>query len=240
MTAATFITGASRGIGRAIALALAGEGHSLFLLARDEQALKSCVSATRDLGAQVDFLAGDLKDRTYADLAIARAKDRFGEINVLINNAGKATHQPVQALDMAVWQDTVEVNLDAAVYLCSRIVPQMIDRRAGAIINISSISARITSAGSAIYCASKHALNGFTGCLYEDVREYGIKVSAIMPGFVNTALTAGAGLDVSKMIQPEDVADAVRYVLSSSAACCPTEIVLRPQSSPLRDLNSDE
>ncbi|MEM6580642.1 MAG: SDR family oxidoreductase [Pseudomonadota bacterium] len=236
----TLITGASRGIGRAIALALADEGHNLFLLARDERALDECAMAASDKGAEVDFVAGDLADKTYTDRAVSRAEETFGAVDVLINNAGTAMHQPVQALDMDKWRQIMDVNLDAAVYMSSKLVPQMVARRAGAVINISSISSRITSAGSAMYCASKHALNGFTGCLFEDVREYGIKVSTIMPGFVDTALTQGAGLVGEKMIRAEDVAEAVRYVLSSSAACCPTEIVLRPQHSPLRGADNDE
>jgi NADP-dependent 3-hydroxy acid dehydrogenase YdfG len=116
--------------------------------------------------------------------------------------------------------------------LSRHILPQMVSRQSGVIINISSLSGRNTGAGNAIYAASKHALNGFSGCLYEDVREIGIKVSTIMPGFVETDLTENLGMTSRNMIQPEDVANCVEYVLSASAHCCPTEIVLRPQLRP--------
>ena len=105
-------------------------------------------------------------------------------------------------------------------------------RETGTVIHISSISGRNTSAGGGIYSASKYALNGLAGCMYEDVRDHGIKVSAIMPGFVATDLTDNLGMTNNNMITPEDVADSVQYVLSASAHCCPTEIVLRPQQRP--------
>ncbi len=133
----------------------------------------------------------------------------------------------------------MDLNFHAVVSLSSRVLPTMIRAGSGAVINISSISARSTHAGGGIYCASKHALNGFTECMYEDVRDYGIKVSSIMPGFVETDLTKGLGMNADNMIRPEDVADSVQYILAASTSVCPTEIVLRPQRRP-RMLSGDE
>jgi NAD(P)-dependent dehydrogenase (short-subunit alcohol dehydrogenase family) len=108
------------------------------------------------------------------------------------------------------------------------------DRRR-AIINIASISGKMSFGGAAVYAASKHALVGFTGSLYEDVREAGIKVCAICPGFVNTGMASrNPDLDPSRMIQPEDVARAVLFVACFPETGCPTEIVIRPQRSPYR------
>jgi len=230
------VTGANRGIGRAIALRLAREGYSVFLLARDEVALTEvadeCARAGAEHGIKVGTLAGHLPDAAYVDRAVAAAVDAAGPIGVLINNAGVARHQAAQSADANAWRELFEVNFHSAVYLCSQILPGMIDREAGAVINISSINARSTSAGVAAYSASKHALNAFTECMYEDVRDFGIKVSAILPGFVATELTEGMALNSDHMIQASDVADAVYYVISSSANVCPTEIVLRPQRRP--------
>jgi len=232
MTNAAFITGANRGIGRSIALRLANLQYDLFLLARDEEALSDVAEECRNLGVQVGILPGELGDNDYIGRAIASAIDRFGAIDVLVNNAGAAKQQAVQDADLIQWRDVMEVNFHAIASLSSRILPGMIERQSGTIINISSLSGRNASAESGIYCASKHALNGFSECMFEDVRDQGIKVSTIMPGFVETDLTRELGMDNQRMIRPDDIADSIEYVLSVSTNCCPTEIVLRPQFRP--------
>jgi acetoacetyl-CoA reductase len=166
------------------------------------------------------------------ETATLRAAAFMGPIDVLVNNAGATVHGAVQDADMAKWRDILDVNFTAMAELTRQVLPGMIDRGRGAIINISSINGRHVSAGSAIYAATKHALNGFSGCLFEDVREHGVKVSTIMPGFVATDMTAALGKDGTRMIQPDDIAEAVVFVLSASPACCPTEIVIRPQRQP--------
>lgn len=236
MNGSALVTGANRGIGRAIALRLAAAGNPLFLLARDESALQAVADECREVGkahgVRVGWLAGNLADTAYADAAVAAAVTQEGAIDVLVNNAGIAQHQAAQDADTTAWRELFEINFHAVVYLCSKVLPGMIERKRGAVINISSISGRNTSAGSGAYSASKHALNGFTECMYEDVRDLGVKVSAIMPGFVATELTDGMGMNSGHMIRAEDVADAVHYVLGTSANVCPTEIVLRPQLRP--------
>ena len=226
------ITGANRGIGEAIAVQLASAGYDLALLARDEQALAGVAAQCKELGARTISLCGELADEAFMDQAVAGVEEEFGGIDVLVNNAGTASNEAVQDADLNRWRQVMDVNFHALVYLCHRVLPAMVQRSRGTIINISSLSGRNTSAGSAIYSASKHAVNGFSGCMFEDVRDYGIKVSTIMPGFVETTLTAGLGLNAKHMIQPGDVAAAVEYVLSASAHCCPAEIVLRPQLRP--------
>ena len=232
MTKTAFITGASRGIGKAIATRVAAKGYNLVLLARNAQALAEVVELCESQNVKVVSLAGELADEQYMDSAIKLGVDTFACIDVLINNAGAASRQAVQDADLSAWRDILDVNFNAVVYLSRQILPSMIERKSGAVVNISSISGRNTHAEGAIYCASKHALNGFSGCMYEDVRDYGIKVSTIMPGFVETGLTSELKLKASHMLQPDDVADAVEFVLSASTTCCPTEIVLRPQLRP--------
>jgi len=220
MAITTLITGANRGIGRAIAERLAALGHNLFLLARDQQALDESVAACRakTSAGGIASMAGELVDTAYMDAAIAAAQQRFGHVDVLINNAGSARMQPVHEADMRDWRSVMDVNFDAALYLSRYLLPPMIERGSGALINISSINGRSTNAGGGIYCASKHALNALTECTFEDVRDYGIKVSSIMPGFVHTDLTDGLGMDADKMIAPDDVADSVAYILSTSSS----------------------
>lgn len=226
------VTGASRGIGRAVALRLAGLGYDLFLVARSEDALAEVAAACREKGVEAHYLAGDLTDQACVDRALALATEASGAVDVLVNNAGIARRESAQDADVDAWAALMDLNFGSVVYLCRQVLPAMIARGSGAIVNVSSISGRHTNAGGGAYCASKHALNGFGGCLYEDVRDHGIKVSTIMPGFVSTDLTGQLDLDAERMIRPEDVADSVAYVLSASPHCCPTEIVLRPQLRP--------
>jgi len=232
MSRVAFITGANRGIGRAIALRFANLQYDVFLLARDEEALSGVAEECRMAGVKVGTLPGELGDDAYIETAIATALDQFGAIDVLVNNAGVAKQQAIQDADLTQWRDVMEVNFHAIVSLSSRILPGMIERQSGTVINISSLSGRNASAENGMYCASKYALNGFGECMFEDVRDRGIKVSTIMPGFVVTDLTRNLDMNTQRMIRPEDIADSIEYVLSVSTNCCPTEIVLRPQFRP--------
>lgn len=227
-----FITGATRGIGAAIARRLAGPGQALYLVGRDAAALESVCADCREAGAEADALAGDLTDAAFRAAAFDGACARFGEVDVLVNNAGISYRAPVQEADLDRFAAVLELNLNAVIHLCRLAAPGMVARRRGAIVNLSSLSGRNTDAGNAIYAATKHALNGFTGSLFEDLRDFDVKVAAIMPGFVATDMTARLDLNANDMIRADDVAEAVAYVLSSSPHCCPTEIVLRPQRRP--------
>ncbi|MDA0822821.1 MAG: SDR family oxidoreductase [Proteobacteria bacterium] len=226
------ISGASRGIGKAIAIRLATLNYSLFLLGRDTAGLESVANDCRKNGGEVICHAGDLEDPGYLNEAIAVAGQKLGRVDVLINNAGTSSYGSVADADITCWQSVMNTNFNAMMVLCRGVLPAMIERRQGAIINISSLSGRHTNAGDAIYSATKHAINGFSGCLYEDVRDFGIKVSTIMPGFVDTEMTAGIGKNPSNMIRAEDIAETVAFVLAASPTCCPTEIVIRPQQRP--------
>ena len=232
MSSTAVITGASRGIGRAISLRLAQLGYNVFLLARNEDALKDLAAECKGMNAGADYLAGELTDEAYMDRAVQSAAEAFGSIDVLVNNAGAVRREAVQDADTSAWREVMDLNFQAVVYLSRMILPGMIERKSGSIINMSSIAGRTTAAGNAIYSATKFAINGFSGCLYEDVRDHGIKVSSIMPGFVDTDLISGMGMKSDNMITPDDVADAVQYVLASSPNVCPTEMVLRPQQRP--------
>lgn len=232
MTKTALVSGAGKGIGRAIALRLAATGYDVFLLGRDGVALSAVATACAAQSVQADFMAGDLCEAGAIAAALEAANRRFGVIDVLVNNAGTAARGAVQGADLEAWRKVLDLNLWAAITLTRGVLPAMIARRQGAVINISSISGRHSAGGDAIYAASKHALNGLTASLFEDVREFGIKVSCIMPGFVETELTASLRKRNERMIGPDDVAACVDFVLASSARCCPTEVVLRPQLPP--------
>ena len=232
MNDVAIVTGASGGIGRAISLSLGKQGYEMILLGRDAKKLKALTSECHSLWGNATYFAGDLLDTNYQKLMEKTISSHQKNISVLVNNAGTALRGPFYESSMKEWSKIVDLNVSAALNLSRAVLPRMIDRRKGAIINISSLSGRFTSAGSALYSATKHALNGLSGGMFEDIREFDVKVSAIMPGFVDTDLTSNIGRNKKRMISPEDVAAAVEFVIQSSPNCCPTEIVLRPQQAP--------
>jgi len=213
-------------------LRLAQLGYRLFLLGRDRTRLSAVAADCNNSSNGTQYLTGDFLNSTFIDTIENELKRKFKHVDVLVNNAGSAVRGPAYKIQMGEWKDLLELNVGIALKLSNIVLPSMILRRQGAIINISSLSGRFSSPGSTAYSASKHALNGLSGGLYEDVREFNIKVSSIMPGFVDTSLTAAIGRDTKKMITPDDVASAVEFILASSPTCCPTEIVLRPQRQP--------
>jgi short-subunit dehydrogenase len=133
------------------------------------------------------------------------------------------------------WDWTLRVNLWATMVLTKLVLPSMIERRSGTIVNICSLAGLTGKAGEAVYAAAKFGVRGFSQSVFEEVREYGIKVSTICPGYVDTALIPpNRRVHRSKMLSPEDVAEAVYEVAVSPARCCPLEIVLQPQHDPLK------
>ncbi|MCS6774651.1 MAG: SDR family oxidoreductase [Anaerolineae bacterium] len=231
---AALVTGASRGIGRAVALMLAQAGCNLALLARHTDALRETQAACTSFGVHVLPLTVDLAECNMIAAAVDACVEAFGGLNVLINNAG--VHQFASAVDadLEVWDRMVNVNLRAAMHATRLALPHILagtrNGRRGGVIFISSLGGKFTAPTNAGYAATKHALTGFGGSVFEDVRDAGVKVCTIYPGWTNTGLLAD-WLKPEEAIQPEDVAEAVRFVLASASTVCPTEIVLQPQSS---------
>lgn len=231
---AALVTGAGRGIGRAIALMLAREGCDVGLIARDAQALRQTQAECEAYGVRALPLAMDLSEMASLPLAVQACDEAFGRLNVLVNNAG--IHQFASAMDadLAIWDRMLDVNLRAAMHATRLALPRIIAGaqagRRGAVIFISSLGGKFTAPTNAGYAAAKHALTGFGGSVFEDVRDFGVKVCVIYPGWTNTDLLAD-WLRPDEVIQPEDVAEAVRFVITSGPTVCPTEIVLQTQSS---------
>lgn len=225
------ITGSSRGIGRECALALASPGVRLVLHARSQEALKETAAVCQAKGAETTCLALDLGDIPSIATAIQALVEEIGPIHTLVNNAGIWVEAPFAQGDMAIWDQALDVNLKAVIHLCRYTLEQMPDN--GAVVFIASVASKRSYAGGTNYCAAKFGVMGFAGGLFEDIRARGIKVCSIFPGVVNTDMHAqDESLDKALMIQPEDVAQAVAYVLGTPANICPTEIVLQPQKIP--------
>jgi short-subunit dehydrogenase len=182
---------------------------------------------------------GDNAAAIRADLTrdddLQRLVEQSGPVDFLINNAGWGKRAPVVRAKIEDWDQTLRLNLRAPMILAQRLLPAMIEKGEGAVVNIGSVSGKSGEAEGAAYSASKFGLIGFTQSLYEEVRERGIKVAVILPGFVDTPMIPPVKhLDRSKMIQADDVAQAVQFVLNAPATSCPVEITIRPQKSPYR------
>ena len=228
------VTGAGRGIGKAVALSLAQSGCRVILAARTGAQLEEVQREIRARGGEALVVAADLtRDEDIQHLV--ESSQSWGAVDILINNAGWGKRAPVVKGNVEDWDRTFRVNLRAPMILAKQFLPGMIEKGEGAVINIGSVSGKTGEANGAAYSASKFGLIGFTQSLYEEVREQGIKVSVILPGYVDTPLIPmNRQLDRSKMIQADDIAQAVHYVLTSPASCCPVEITVRPQRTPYR------
>lgn len=228
------VTGASRGIGAAIAKILAEQGVNLAITATNKKNLEQTEKTCRAHGVSVFTLAMDMGSTESIHAGVNAVLQQYDAIHILINNAGVMGQSPAQEMPIDMIDQLIDVNVKGLMKLTSAALPHLLKNESGAVINIASIAGRVTYATGSAYTASKHAVMGYTGSLYDDVRAAGIKVSAICPGFVDTDMVRSDKLDGEKMIQPRDVAEAVSYVLTSPATVCPTEIVLRPQFSPFK------
>jgi 3-oxoacyl-[acyl-carrier protein] reductase len=229
------VTGAGRGIGKAVAVSLAKAGCRLVLAARTAAQLEEVQNGIRQSGGDAVVALADLTRDDDIERLAAQSRRAYGSVDFLINNAGWGKRAPVVKAEIADWDQTFRVNLRAPMLLAKYFLPGMIENGAGAVINIGSVSGKSGEANGAAYSASKFGLIGFTQSLYEEVREYGIKVAVILPGFVDTPLIPpNRRLDRGKMIQAEDVAQSVLYVLMSPPTSCPVEITIRPQRTPYR------
>jgi NADP-dependent 3-hydroxy acid dehydrogenase YdfG len=224
------ITGASRGIGKECAIKLAQPNTHLILMARKKEELDSVAKECLALGATphtlpIDILKDNLKE------VVSNIKNQFGNIDILINNAGIWIEKPFTSGDMDEWDDALDVNLKSAIHLTRYCLDGMPE--GGSVIFIGSTASRKSYAGGTNYCAAKFGLLGFANSLFEDIRERGIKVCSILPGVVNTDMHKDdPSFTPEKMIQPQDVAATVQFILSTPSNMCPTEITLMPQKNP--------
>jgi 3-oxoacyl-[acyl-carrier protein] reductase len=226
------VTGASRGIGLAIARRLAGIGAKVSVCARDSQTLERAASELRQQGASVFALPTDVTRASEVESLVKKTEQSLGPIEILVNNAGIGYFAPVQDMSETQWDATLDTNLKGVFLLSKLVAPGMIQRRSGQIINIGSLAGKSAFAGGSIYCASKWGLLGLTQCMAEDLRSYGIRVSAICPGSVATEFSPHVGKNTSKMLQPDDVAHAVEALVTQSPQSFISEILLRPTQKP--------
>lgn len=229
------VTGAGSGIGRAVALLLGRSGSRVVLASRNKSRLTAVGEEIQAEGGEALVVPTDVTRDGELERLVAETLKAWGSIDYLINNAGWGKHAPVTKADVEDWDRTFYVNLRAPMVLSRMVLPTLTAKQGGAIVNIGSISGKTGQASASAYSASKFGLIGFSQSLYEEVREYGIKVAVILPGFVDTEMIPPTRrLDRAKMIRPEDIAQTVLFVLTCHPTCCPVEITVRPQRTPYK------
>jgi 3-oxoacyl-[acyl-carrier protein] reductase len=226
------ITGASRGIGRATALALARGGYRLALAARGAAALEAAAREAAERGAEALLVPTDVAEESAVQALIAATVERFGRIDALVNAAGYGRFAPIETSDSADWNATLAANLTGLYFCCKHVVPVMLAQGAGQIVNVLSIAAKQPFPNSTAYCASKFGAYGLTLSLAAEVRRRGIRVTALLPGSVDTPFwdEAGGSLDRAQMLRPEQVGETIRAILDQPEGMSTDELVLMPPS----------
>ncbi len=206
------ITGAGKGIGKAIAIALAKEGVNVILVARTQEEIDSVAAKVRSLRVKALAITADVADINSVNAAVAKALAEFGTIDILINNAGIAAFGKFLELEPTDWERIIQVNLMGTYYLTRAILPNMIERQTGDIINISSTAGLSGNALTSAYSASKFAVLGLTESLMQEVRKHNIRVTALTPSTVATDMAKELNLtdgNPDKVMQAEDMAELI-------------------------------
>jgi 3-oxoacyl-[acyl-carrier protein] reductase len=224
----SLVTGASRGIGRAIATAFAAEGAHVVLAARDAAKLAEAVAEIQAKGGKAEALALDVSDRASVEAGVAQVVAAHGRIDHLVNNAGVTRDNLLLRMKDEEWRQVLDTNLTGA-FLCTQaVLKPMLKQRSGRIVTITSVVGLSGNAGQANYAASKAGVIGFTKSVAREVASRGITANAIAPGFIETDMTAAmsekareavfAAIPLGRVGRPEDVAGAALFLVSDAAA----------------------
>jgi len=229
------VTGASRGIGQAIALSLISEGVDVVMSSRSTNALSQAVEHLASAApsgrrhARVEPHPADVRDPAQMEALMAKAVDTFGRLDVLINNAGVGLFQPLAEQSVADWETVIETNLSGVFFACRAAIPLLQRGGGGWIINISSLAGSHPFAGGTAYCASKAGLNSLTEALMQELRHDDIRVSCVAPGSVDTHFGGGNhGASASWKLDQDDVARVVVDLLKHNPRSLPSRVEIRP------------
>lgn len=245
------VTGAGSGIGRAIAIRFAKEGARVLANDMDGRAAETTVKEIEALGGQAYPLQANISKREEVQEMVAKGADRFGTINILVNNAGTGGSSIItKDMPPEAWENTVAVNLNGAFYCCQTVVPGMIEKEGGKIVNIASLAAsRMSKLGGADYTASKYGLVGFSHHLAFELAAYRINVNTICPGATLTPLvvsktteefreTISKQVPLGRWVRPEDIAEAALFLASDRSAMI-TGVVLGVDGGQLLGIAAD-
>lgn len=224
------ITGASRGIGKAIAQDLARSGVYVILTARNESELKEVVRSIISEGGKASAFLLDITDEAAVMQFLISLSAISNHVDILINNAGIGSFQPVTETDGAFFDQVMDVNVKGTFLMCKHLVPLMQAQKSGHIITIASDVSKRTFANGAMYCASKYAQDAFCSALRKEVREFNIKVSVVYPGKVETFFNNNIPTTNHNLLHADDIASSVNYILSAPAHVVIDEMMIHPLS----------
>jgi NAD(P)-dependent dehydrogenase (short-subunit alcohol dehydrogenase family) len=219
------VTGGNRGIGRGIAEALAAEGLTVALTSRSADL---AAAAAGDIGRGTRGYVCDVRRHDQVEALFAAVERDLGGVDVLVNNAGVGLFAPVASMSLDDWHAVIETNVNGVFYCTREAIPRMKRRGGGYIFNVSSLAGRNAFPNAGAYCASKHAVNGFSEVLFQEVREHGIRVTYLMPGSVATEFGRGSAAKAGWALQPEDVGEMVVDLLRTHPRAMHSRVEMRP------------
>lgn len=224
------VTGAGRGIGRAVAVALAREGVQVALAARTRQELATVASAIRETGGRALAVPVDMMQDTAVEATVDQVVAELGRVDILVTAAGVAAFGPVAGTKPGDWDAMLAVNLRAVMVCCRAVLPPMLRQRRGTILNVASVAATRAIPGAAAYAATKAGVVAFSRVLAEEVRSDGIRVGVLLPGAVDTSLWDAIpnAPERGRMLRPEDVARAVVLMAALPSSAALEELTLLP------------
>ena len=234
------ITGASKGIGKAISLIFAANNINVVLAARDRTQLKRVQEEIKEWSKVKSLIVPtDVTNEEQVKYLIQKTIDQFGKIDILVNNAGVGRFKRADEFTLDDYHYMFNVNVKGVFLVVKYVVPHMVARESGQIINIASVAGKNGFKTGTLYAASKHAVVGYTWSLREDLKEHKIKVSVVCPGSVVTAFGGKQPENVEWSMEPEDVAHACYYLVSESETVNTAEIIIKPRYNPRKiDWNS--
>ena len=225
------VTGASRGIGRAIVERFAREGCTVIACARGQDGLDALQAALPD----VDCRACDMRDDGAVDALALEVQSRHGTVDLLVNNAGAYRPGQIASEDDGALLDMLQANLFGAYRLTKRLLPRMVERRSGMVLNVCSTASIAAYPNGGSYSIAKHALHGFSRNLREEMKPHGVRVVALLPGATLTASWDGVPLPPERLMPAEDVAEMAWAAWTTSARTVVEDIVMRPQRGDIGD-----
>lgn len=239
------ITGASSGIGKAIAETFVGAGAHLVVVARREERLRQLVDLAQQAGRQCHIVLGDVRQPEAARQAVDAAFTHFGKLDILVNNAGIGRYGDLSQASIDDYDAMMDTNMRSTFLFTHTAVPRLIQQKHGTIIVISSMAGVMGFPGEAIYCSTKFAQVGFALALERELRPHGIRVGIVMPGGVKTEFAIGTGrteegVAASGMLEAQDVAQAALLMATQPARGRIVEIRMRPMVEPLYGREQDE
>src|SRR3954454_5033142 len=231
------ITGASSGIGEATAKLLSKEGYAVVLAARREDRIKALAE---EIGDGALAVATDVSDEASSNALIQAAKKEFGRVDVLVNNAGVMLLGPITGADTEHWRRMVDVNVLGLMYCTHAALPIMQEQGSGHIVNVSSVAGRVARLGSGVYNATKWGVGAFSESLRQEALNYGVRVTIVEPGFVDTELQGHNELpvvvetikksmeEIGKVLEADDIANAIVYAVQQPEHVSINEVLVRP------------